>query len=71
MEPEAPGAAERVDDVDSYGAELAIELPWQMDLRVGYQESRITPPAESGLPGQKITQLLANLGFGFDQGTWY
>ena len=23
----------------------AIELPWQMNLRVGYQESRITPPA--------------------------
>lgn len=71
VEPEAPGAAERVDDVESYGAELAIELPWQMDLRVGYQESRITPPAASGLPGQKITQLLANLGFGFGQGTWY
>jgi hypothetical protein len=63
--------AERVDDVESYGAELAIELPWLMKLRVGYQESRIIPPAESGLPGQKITQLLANLGFGFGQGTWY
>ena len=64
-------AAERVDDVESYGTELAIELPWKMNLRVGYRESRITPPAQSGLPGQKISQILANLGFGFDQGKWY
>ena len=60
-----------MDDVESYGTELAIELPWQMNLRVGYRESRISPPAQSGLPGQKISQILANLGFGFDQGKWY
>jgi hypothetical protein len=69
--PASPAAGEQVDDVESYGAELAVELPWRLKLRVGYQESRIDPPAASGLPSQKITQLLANLGFGFGQGTWY
>lgn len=62
---------DRVDDVDTYGIDLAVELPWRMHLRVGYMESKITPPSGSGLPGQKVTQLLANLGFGFNQGTWY
>jgi len=68
-----PGAAgfDRVDDVESYGADIAVELPWQLKLRLGYQESKITPPSGSGLPGQKVSQILANLGFGFGQGTWY
>ncbi len=66
-----PGGAERVDDVESFGTDLAIELPWKMNLRVGYQETRISPASGSGLPGQKISQILANLGFGFSQGTWY
>ncbi|MEO8197744.1 MAG: hypothetical protein ABI689_13595 [Thermoanaerobaculia bacterium] len=65
-----PGG-DRVDDVASYGVTVAVELPWRMKLRVGYQESKITPASGSGLPGQKISQLLANLGFGFGQGTWY
>ncbi len=65
------GAAERVDDVESYGADLAIELPLKMNLRVGYQEKTISPPAGSGLRDQKISQILVNLGFGFSQGTWY
>ncbi len=61
----------RVDDVASYGVDLRVELPWKLNLQVGYQESKITPPAGSGLPGQKVTQFLANLGFGVGQGTWY
>ena len=60
-----------MDDVESYGADIAVELPWQLKLRLGYQESKITPPSGSGLPGQKVSQILANLGFGFGQGTWY
>ena len=51
--------------------DLRVELPWKLNLQVGYQESKITPPAGSGLPGQKVTQFLANLGFGVGQGTWY
>ena len=43
----------------------------KLNLQVGYQESKITPPAGSGLPGQKVTQFLANLGFGVGQGTWH
>lgn len=62
---------DRVDDVESYGVDLRIELPWQLNLQVGYQESKITPPAGSGVPGQKVTQILANIGFGIGQGTWY
>ena len=65
------GAAERVDDVESYGADLAIELPWKMNLRLGYQERTISPSSGSNLPDQKISQIVANLGFGFSQGTWY
>ncbi len=61
----------RVDDVASYGINLEVELPWRMNLRLGYMESKITPPSGSGLPGQKVSQLLANLGFGLSQGTWY
>ena len=68
-----PGATgpKRVDDVTAYGIDLAVELPWRMNLRVGYMETEITPPSGSGLPGQKVSQILANLGFGFNQGTWY
>lgn len=69
--PDTPAGSDRVDDVESYGADLAIELPWQMNLRVGYQEKTISPPSGSGQPDQKISQILANLGFGFGQGTWY
>jgi hypothetical protein len=70
---EAGGASalDRVDDVESFGAELRIELVKRMSLAVGYQETTITPPSGSGLPGQKISQILANLGFGFNQGIWY
>lgn len=64
------GNASRVDDVASFGIDLAIELIRELNLRVGYQESKISPPSGSGLPGQKISQILVNLGFGFDQGTW-
>ena len=63
--------ADRVDDVESYGIDLRVELVRKMNLQLGYRESKITPPAGSGLPGQKISQILANLGFGFGQGTWY
>ncbi len=59
------------DDADSYGASLNVELPWEMNLQVGYQESKISPAAGSGRPSQKVSQILANLGFGFGQGTWY
>jgi hypothetical protein len=65
------GDASRVDDVTSFGIDLGIELIRKLNLRVGYQESRISPPSGSGLPGQKISQVLVNLGFGFGQGTWY
>lgn len=67
----AAAAGERVDDVDSYGVELRVELMRQLSLRVGYEESKIVPESGSGLGGQKISQILANLSFGFDQGTWY
>ncbi len=70
--PTDPAAgSERVDDVESYGIDLSVELPWRMNLRLGYMESKITPPSGSGLPGQKVSQILANLGFGLSQGTWY
>jgi len=64
-------AGGREDDVDVYGVDLRVELPWKLSLQVGFMESRITPPAGSGLPGQKVTQILANLGFGMGEGTWY
>jgi hypothetical protein len=69
--PDAAGVADRDSDVESYGAELAIELPWKMNLRLGYQERTISPSSGSNLPDQKISQIVANLGFGFSQGTWY
>ncbi len=65
------GFAARVDDVERFGVDLSVELARRLNLRVGFQESKITPPSGSALPGQKITQILANLGFGFGQGTWY
>ncbi len=64
-------SGDRVDDLASYGVDLKIELPWSLNLQVGYRESKITPPASSGLPGQRVSQVIANLGFGFGQGTWY
>ena len=68
-----PGSTgpDRVDDAETYGIDLRVELPWKLNLQVGFQESKITPPSASGLPGQKTTQIVANLGFGFHQGTWY
>jgi hypothetical protein len=60
-----------VDDVESFGADLKVELIRKLSLRVGYQETRISSASGSGRPDQKISQLLANLGFGFGQGTWY
>ena len=70
--PTDPAAGpDRVDDAETYGIDLRVELPWKLNLQVGYQESKITPPSASGLPGQKTSQIVANLGFGFHQGTWY
>ena len=41
--------------------------------RLDWRALKIQAPSspQPGLPGQKITQLLANLDFGFGHGTWY
>jgi hypothetical protein len=68
----ASGAGEdAVADAESFGADLSIELLRSLELRLGYQASRITPPSGSGQLRQKVSQILVNLGFGFGQGTWY
>jgi len=69
--PSPSGSGDRVDDVERYGVDLKIELMRKLNLRVGYRETRISPPAGAGLPGQKISEIVANLGFGYGQGTWY
>ncbi|MEO7975207.1 MAG: hypothetical protein ABIU84_16625, partial [Thermoanaerobaculia bacterium] len=68
---EATGGADPSDDVESYGIHLKAELPWRLSLQVGYQETRISPSSGSGLSDRKVSQIIANLGFGFGAGTWY
>ncbi|MEO7973431.1 MAG: hypothetical protein ABIU84_07550, partial [Thermoanaerobaculia bacterium] len=68
---EATGGAEPREDVERYGIDLKAELPWRLSLQVGYQETRISSSSGSGIPDRKVSQIVANLGFGFGAGTWY